>query len=133
MKKIALILIITFQTALIAQTETVFGNFKKTIDTKSESIQFQLSLNENGTFVFHYSKNIHCASCSQEELQGKGTWKVKNEAFIFKSKKRKDLNEEYTVNLNNSKAKFENQKVNGVLVFFETDLSYLKGIKFIKE
>ena len=124
-----LLLLFTFQTSLFSQSENIIGNYKKTIDTRSDSSIYQLSLNEDGTIIFKYSKNIHCAACPQESEKGKGTWKNKNKILIFKSKKKKDLNDGFTVDLNNTKAKIEENKI----IITESEIPYLKNIVLVKQ
>ena len=128
-KTLLLLLLITLQTSLFSQSENIIGNYEKTIDTRSDSSIYQLSLNEDGTFIFQYSQNIHCAACPQEANKGKGTWKEKKGIIFFKSKNGKDINEEFTVNLNKTKANIEEK----LLRVTESNIPYLKDIVLVKQ
>lgn len=128
-KKLLLLLLITLQTSLFSQSENIIGDYKKTIDTRSDSSIYLLSLNEDGSFIFKHSKNIHCAACPQESEKGKGTWKEKKGIIFFKSKEGKDINEEFTVDLNYTKANIEEN----IISFIESEIPYLKDIQLAKQ
>lgn len=132
MKKLLFILLILFQISLYAQANEDIGIYKKTTDTRSDSSLYQLSLHKDGTFTFQYEKNIHCAACPQEELRGKGTWKSKKGILKLKAKKGKDINEEFSLNLHKTKAKFIKKDTKKLVVFYESEIELLKNIELIK-
>ena len=76
----------------------------------------------------------------EENFYGKGTWILEGKIVTLLSEN-EDLNEHYTVNLNNSKARYitksprdkSDKIVKTALRFYESETSYIKGLELYKE
>jgi len=124
-----LLLLFTFQTSLFSQSENKIPLIAIALGYEISRYHVIKKYTNKYQELFKYSKNIHCAACPQESEKGKGTWKNKNKLLIFKSKKKKDLNDGFTVDLNNTKAKIEENKI----IITESEIPYLKNIVLVKQ
>lgn len=104
-------------------------------------IKWTLSLNTDGTFLYHFLRDLSAISKPniEENYYGKGTWQTDGKVIVLLSKETEDLNEQYTINLNNSKARYitksprdkSNKGVKTALLFYESEI--IKGLELIKE
>ena len=104
-------------------------------------IKWTLTLNEDGTFLYHFLRDLSAISklSTEENYYGKGTWVLEGKTVILSSKK-DDLNEQYTVNLNNSKARYitksprdtTDRVIKTGLRFYEPETSHIKGLELFK-
>lgn len=70
-------------------------------------IKWTLTLSEDGTFLYHFLRDVSAVSKvnTEENYYGKGTWILEGKSVILFSKETDNLNGLYTENLNNSKAR----------------------------
>jgi hypothetical protein len=62
-------------------------------------------LKPDGTFVFHFYRNLD-ASQPKEHKYGRGTWKAeKNKLIYFYTTAENDIDNTHTLNFNNTKAR----------------------------
>ena len=83
-----------------AQTETVFGDYYLKYECDSGTIEYKLSLHEDGTYDLHTYNKVSSGITSVSDKEEKGTWRAKDKMLTFSSKSSMDFDEEYTVNLN---------------------------------
>jgi len=91
-------------------------------------------------FLYHFLRDISGEANPEENFYGKGTWKVEGKIVSF-STKPSDLNDDFTVNLNNSKARYitksprdtSDKVVKTALRFYQSELFYIKGLHLFKE
>jgi len=103
-------------------------------------LKWTLSLKEDGLFLYHFLRDISGEANPEENFYGKGTWKVEGKIVSF-STKPSDLNDDFTVNLNNSKARYitksprdtSDKVVKTALRFYQSELFYIKGLHLFKE
>lgn len=104
-------------------------------------LKWTLNLNDDGTFLYHFYRNLAGKLNPEEHYYGKGTWKKEGKLILFFSKKEDDLNEEYTVNLNNSKARYitksprdkSDKIVKTALRFYDSETFHVPGLIVFKE
>lgn len=105
-------------------------------------IKWTLTLNEDGTFLYHFLRDLSSISKPniEENYYGKGTWVLEGKLVILHSNKTDDLNEQYTINLNNSKARYitksprdtSDRVIKTALRFYEPEASHIKGLELFK-
>ncbi|KAA5827345.1 hypothetical protein FPF71_00425 [Algibacter amylolyticus] len=77
---------------------------------------------------------------TEEHFYGKGTWKHEGKQILFYSKP-SELNAEFSVNLNNSKARYitksprdkSDKIVKTALKFYESETFHIEGLTVFKE
>ena len=141
MKKIFSILILLFHLTIYSQVDYAAGDYKLSFKSKNGELnQWELNLIENGTFLFHYYSNVKFENPNEKNIYGKGKWTIKNNLISFIADKEKDLDEKYTLNFNNSKARFiiksQRNKTNEIIKtrikFLESDIFWMKGTEIFK-
>lgn len=141
MKKILTILILISNLTLFSQTQNVVGNYKLILGTKdSDSFEYELTLNQDGTFSFHYYSNIKQGIPPEVDKYGKGNWTIKNNVISFFSDKQKDIDEKYSLNFSNTKARFVTKSprdksdkiIKTQLRFLDSEIFWMKRIDIDK-
>ena len=137
MKQLFFVLLFFICCNMIAQSG-VYVNEPKNYD--GTKIKWTLTLNEDGTFIYHFLRDLSAISKpnKEESFYGKGTWILEGKIVTLLSEN-EDLNEHYTVNLNNSKARYitksprdkSDKIVKTALRFYESE--NLKGLELYKE
>ena len=138
MKQLFFILGVFICSNLFAQSG-VYKKEPKNFD--GTKIKRTLTLNEDGTFLYHFLRDISAISKvnTEENYYGKGTWILEGKSVILLSKDRDNLDGKYTKNLNNSKARYitksprdtSDKVVKTALRFYES--VELKGLELFKE
>ncbi|MFY8181358.1 MAG: hypothetical protein ACOVLG_06245 [Flavobacterium sp.] len=141
MKPIFTILFLISSLTLFSQTENVVGNYKLILETKdSSSFEYELTLNQDGTFSFHYYSNIKQGIPPEVNKYGKGNWTIKNNVITFFSDKQKDFDEKYTLDFTNTKARFVTKSprdkseeiIKTQLKFLESEIFWMRRIDIDK-
>ena len=141
MKKIFLILILLFNLTIYSQVDYAAGDYLLSFKSKNGDLnQWKLNLIENGTFLFHYYSNVKFEIPNEKNIYDKGKWTIKNNLISFIADKEKDLDEKYSLNFNNSKARFiiksQRNKTNEIIKtrikFLESDIFWMKGTEIFK-
>ena len=126
---------------LNAQTNLAVGIYKRIIETKSnDTLKYELTLNSDGTFVFAYYSNIRLRVPAETNYSGKGLWSIKNNEVSFVSDKKNDLNDKYTLDFSNSKARFitksprdkSDRIIETKLQFLESSLPWVSRVLLVK-
>lgn len=118
-------------------SQSIEGEYGFTKDNAHVSSQYFLSLNEDGTFVFkNYWKSISEVSSAGEEF-GKGKWSYTDGVITFLSDPDSDINQDYRLNMNNTKAEITRTDHHGImeqsLKFVESKIFWLIGLELFKE
>jgi hypothetical protein len=109
-------------------------------NTDGTIVKWTITLNVDGTFLYHFLRDLSAISKpnKEENFYGKGTWVLEGKSVIFFSSESDKIDETYSVNLNNSKARYitksprdkTDKVVETALHFYE---SYqVKGLKVTK-
>ncbi|SFZ89959.1 NlpE N-terminal domain-containing protein [Flaviramulus basaltis] len=138
MKHTFFILIFMFSLSLFAQTGVYTLEPQNTDGTK---IKWTLSLNSDGTFIYHFFRDIVGERNPEENFYGKGTWESKGKLVYFFANKSKDFDGKYTKNLNNSKARITSKSprdksdrvVKTSIRFYDSELSEITGLELFKK
>ena len=127
MKNILIIIFMSLRLISYSQNERYSGNYEN--KTESEDgiiIQFELELNSDGTFVFHFYQDQICYT---DDDRAKGKWKTENEIIVFQVNKESDINETYKLNFDKTKAKVEN----GILKFYDSKVFWINRVELKKK
>ena len=121
----------------------IIDNNSKRKDTDETIIKWTLTLNENGTFLYHFLRDLSAISKpnKEENFYGKGTWKAEKNQVVFSSDKEADLDEKYIYDFTNTEARWitksprdlSDKVVKESLLLYKSDLSVIKGLKLIKK
>lgn len=135
----ALLLILNL--TLFAQSKQIVGDYTRSLSEEGKhTIEYKLTLNEDGTFEFHSYTKLQGGTPPEVNKYGKGKWSAKNNLVTFSSDKKEDLNSKYTLDFSNSTARFitknprdkTDQIVKTRLTFLESKMFWLKGIDIFK-
>lgn len=141
MKTIYTILILLSNLTLFSQVDKVIGDYQLVSTFKEgEVTEWKLTLNENGTFFFHYYSNVKFDVPSEKNIYGKGTWTMENNVVSFFSDKQKDMDEKNTLDFTNSKARFitkspknkTDQIIKTRIHFLKSDIFWMKRTELFK-
>lgn len=130
-----------------SQSHDIAGEYEKI--SKSGSVQYLLKLHPNGTFHFDsYSVRqiegnilrIEGSLTMEPSLRGRGTWRAENDVIYFRTDRDTDIDYNYTLNFDDTKAKFKNEpsknssneKAIAKLEFFESGIFWINGIDLEK-
>lgn len=141
MKALVTFLLLISNWALFAQSDKVAGDYELKLGKEDSNIfEYNLTLNEDGTFVFHYYSKILKGIPPEVNKYGKGKWTIQNNLITFSTDKQKDLDEKNTLDFTNSKARFVTKSprdqtdkiVKTRIKFFESEISWMRTIDMLK-
>ncbi|QLG46615.1 hypothetical protein [Costertonia aggregata] len=147
MKYILLIVLMMSCLWSCSQSHDITGEYEKVL--KSGSVQSLLKLNQNGTFRFDsYSvRQIDGTNLpvnenlpTESSISGKGRYRVKNDVIYFTTDGDTDIDHNYPLNFNDTKAKFKNgysknssnERAIAKLKFFESGIFWIDGLELKK-
>ena len=117
-------------TSYCAQAQNFSGNYNQIINIDDGGvIVYELTLNPAGRFEFHFYRKLICKICKEENQYGKGTWRQEGK-YIFFTTESTDLNENYTLDFTNSKARFHKSETN--LLFTKSNISWIEKKQLAK-
>ena len=125
--------------SIIANAQDVAGVYLIKSDSDGFSLIRKLTLNADGTFEFYNYRYVENGIPQETRNYGKGSW-TKDKKVITFSTKASDLDEKYTLDFNNSKARYNTKsprdKTNRVfadfIVFYKTDVLIAQRLKLFK-
>ena len=141
MKIIIATLLLISNLALFAQSNEIVGNYNRTLGTEENHlIEYKLSLNQDGTFLFHSYSKIKNGIPPEVNKYGKGKWTAKDNVITFTSNKQEDFDEKYTLDFNNSKARFVTKNprdksdriIKTRLSFLESEIFWMQRLDIFK-
>jgi hypothetical protein len=140
MKLLITSFLLIFSLTLSAQSNPFSGNYTRSLSTEKHIIEYKLTLNPDGTFVFHSYSKIQNGNPAEENKYGKGKWSAKDNLITFSANKKEDLDSKYTLDFNNSTARFvaknprdkSDKIVKTKLQFLESGIFWIKSIDFFK-
>ncbi|CAD0007035.1 hypothetical protein [Flavobacterium chungangense] len=135
-------LLLIFTLTSFAQSNQFVGNYERSLgDTEGKHVfEYKLTLNQDGTFVFHYYSNMKQGIPPEVNKYGKGKWSAKDNLVTFFSNKQEDFDAKYTLDFNNSTARFVTKNprdksdkiVQTKLTFLESEISWMRRIDIFK-
>ena len=139
MKLFISLLLFTFSLCISAQTESMIGHYEMKYEASNGLIIYNLTLNPEGTFKFHSYRYLEDALVKEENIYAKGSWNSDNKLIYF-STDSDDFDEIYTLNFNNTKARFitksprdkSNKDIKTSIQIYNSEISWLKRNYFLK-
>lgn len=141
MKKFLLLVFMTTLLTAFAQSREHAGSYEMKLGGEEHFETIELTLNPNGTFLFHFYDYRESGTPKERTKYGKGTW-TSNKRLIFFEVKDSDIDATHVLNLNSAKARYDtksprdksNRDIKTSIRFYESpELSWLKGRKFLKD
>lgn len=119
--------------------QDVVGVYQIRSDTENFSSMRTLTIKKDGTFEFYNYRRVEDGIPNETHNYGKGTW-TKHKKVITFSAEASDLDSKYTLNFNNSKARFNtksprdktNRVIADFIVFYDTEVDIAKRLKLFK-
>lgn len=120
-----------------SQVQEIAGEFEK----KSRTSIVLLKLYPSGTFQFDsYTKGLKAGTPAEPSISGIGTWSAENDVIYFATNPDTDIDHNYTLNFNDTKAKFKNEsskdlpseKATVRLEFLESGIFWINGMQLKK-
>lgn len=142
MKRVITILLLISNLTLVSQSDQFVGDYYRTLGQEGNHvIEYTLTLYQDGTFFFHsYSNNI-LGIPPEAHTYGKGKWMSEGKVITFFSDKQEDFDEKYTLDFQNTKARFvtkhprdkSDRIIKTKLQFFESEIFWIKTIDIFKK
>ncbi|MDR7211927.1 hypothetical protein [Flavobacterium piscis] len=126
---------------LFAQSNQFVGDYNRTLGEEGKHIiEYKLTLNQDGTFLFYSYSKIKGGIPPEVNKYGKGKWSTKDNLITFSSNKQEDFDAKYTLNFNNSTARFVTKNprdksdkiVKTKLIFLESEIFWLRKLDIFK-
>lgn len=149
MKRIITLLLLISCIGLYAQLDQIPGTYFFELGESRHIIEYTLTLQENGTFLFHSYKKIVQGPPQEEHLYGKGKWTIEmvqnfsTTGFVvsFSADRVKDFDKKHTLDFNSSKARFISKSQRDIsdkvviprLQFFESDIGWMERMAINKQ
>ncbi|KFF06120.1 copper resistance protein NlpE N-terminal domain-containing protein [Flavobacterium reichenbachii] len=141
MKLLLSVLLLISNLTLLAQSNQFAGDYNRNLSEEGKHvIEYKLTLNPDGTFVFHSYSKMQGGTPPEVNTYGKGKWSAKDNIITFSSNKKEDFDAKYTLDFNNSTARFaaknprdkSDKIVKTRLTFLESGISWIKRLDIFK-
>ncbi|MGE8341230.1 hypothetical protein BSF41_25150 [Flavobacterium sp. ACN2] len=141
MKSLITSFLLILSLTLSAQSNQFVGEYSRSLSEKEKhTIEYKLTLNPDGTFLFHSYSKIRGGNSVQDNKYGKGKWSAKDNLITFSANKKEDFDSKYTLDFNNSTARFiaknprdkSDKVVKTKLQFLESEIFWMKSIDVFK-
>jgi hypothetical protein len=141
MKLLLTTLLLIFNMTVFAQSNAFVGDYNRTLTTtENDMFDYKLTLHADGTFLFHYNSKIKNGIPPEVNKYGKGKWIAKDNVITFSSNKQEDFDEKYTLDFNNSKARFVTKNprdktdriIKTKLTFVESEIPWMQRLDIFK-
>jgi len=142
MKLLTTTLLLFFNLTLFAQSNQFVGDYERSLsDTEGKHIiEYKLTLNQDGTFLFHSYTKIQGGIPPEVNKYGKGQWTSKDIMITFSSNKKEDFDNQYTLDFNKTIARFitknprdkTDQIITTRLVFLESEIFWIERLDIFK-
>ncbi|MDI6031709.1 hypothetical protein QLS91_01340 [Flavobacterium sp. LB2P84] len=141
MKLLLTSLLVLFSFTTFGQSNGFSGDYNRTLGKEGNHlIEYKLTLHQDGKFVFHSYSKIKNGFPPEVNKYGKGRWTAKDNVITFSSSKQEDFNEKYTLDFNNSKARFVTKNprdksdriIKTKLTFVESEIFWMQRLDVFK-
>jgi len=143
MKFLISVFFLVFGEGLSAQVDDHTGTYEIHSIAADGSFELRrsITLNADGTFIFHNYRMVDIGVPPETNLWGKGKWKADKNQIQFSANEEIDIDEKYSLNFNNTKARYKtksprdisNRVVKTSLIFYESDIQIVNGHELVKK
>lgn len=135
-----LILLSLLLSSVIINAQDVVGDYEVRYESSNTLIIDTLTLNADGTFVFHEYDKHDGGVPPERNKYAKGAWKL-HKNLIYFSTNQSDFDEKHTLDFNNTKARFisksprdkSDRVIETALLFYESEIPWVKGRRLLKK
>ena len=128
-----------FQMNAQISADNVAGTYEMNFEATNGLIIEKLTLNPDGTFVFHGYERIDQRLTPEGNKYGKGVWSIDGKIITFNAKQ-DDFDEKYTLDFTNSLARFDNKLIEAKygkeskisIRFYKSEIPWMKGRMYLK-
>ena len=108
MKNLLIIFFVQFTGSIAAQPGVHAGIYEvKHEASNGDFHEYRMTLNPDGTFLFHSHSEIALGIPPENEKYGKGTWRTEKNTIIFSTDKLTELDEIHNLDFNGTKARYD--------------------------
>ncbi|MEO7977714.1 hypothetical protein [Flavobacterium sp.] len=141
MKNIVTTLLLISNLILFAQSNQFSGEYTRSLGEEGKhNIEYKLTLNPDGTFLFHSYSKIQGGIPPEVNKYGKGKWSSIDNLITFSANKEGDFDEQYTLDFNKTTARFttkssrdkSDRTIKTKLTFFDTKIFWLEKLNVFK-
>ncbi|MFV8271556.1 copper resistance protein NlpE N-terminal domain-containing protein [Flavobacterium sp. GT2N3] len=141
MKVLFTTLLFLFSLTIFAQSNPFAGDYNRTFSKEGDHlIEYKLTLQQDGTFVFHSYSKIKNGFPPEVNKYGKGKWTAKDNVITFSSNKQEDFDAKYTLDFDKSKARFVTKNprdktdriIKTKLTFVESEIFWIQRLDVFK-
>ncbi|WP_130733703.1 hypothetical protein [Flavobacterium sp. J27] len=126
-----LLFLLLFSFTLNAQNNNYVGIYEKKIKSvKNEVFEYELQILSDSTFTFHFFRNLGQSISKDENVYGKGTWKVIKNVIHFVTNAN-DLDEKHILNFTNSSGRFDGKNKNQFR-FYHSEIPWIEKLTLQK-
>ncbi len=124
-----------------SQSGNLVGEYYFQAGTENEHlIQYSLTMNSDGTFLFHAYENHKKGIPWEKNQYGKGKWNLDGKVVSFFTDNEGDIDEKNTLDFSNSKARFiskpsrdkSDRVIETALQFFKSNIFWIERLKILK-
>ena len=124
------------------QENEIIGTYSKRSDSiHKHVVAWTVKLKDDGSFSYNFLRHLSCDTCEEENFSGKGSWTSEDKLITFTTDLTKDIDSTFAMNFTNTKARFKrksnrsksNKVIPDVLIFYESPLFEIQGLKLEKE
>ncbi|TYB72597.1 hypothetical protein ES676_10500 [Bizionia saleffrena] len=136
------VLFLFFALHTTAQPSTLAGTYRLSIGKDfAHSIDYNLTLNTDSTFVFHSFSNAVKGIPPEVHIYGKGHWKAVKNIISFSTNTDNDISAKYSLDFNTTKGRYitkslrdkSDREVNTRLQIYESKTRFLHGTELVKQ
>lgn len=139
MKQLLPFLFFLINFSLFSQSLEHAGTYELNLGKGEHIEKTKLTLNPNGTFLFHFYDYRKNGTTKDRTNYGRGTWTSKGELIFFTADEN-DISDSHRLDFNNSKARFDtksprdksNRDIKTSIRFYESEIFWVKGRTMIK-
>jgi len=129
--------------SVITNAQEVVGVYQLKSGSKDSNgfeLRRTLTLNADGTFEYYNYRYVENGIPKETHTYGKGTWKKEKKVIIF-STDASELDDKFTLDFTGTKARFisksprdkSNRVIKTALSFFSSEISWITGMKLLKQ
>ena len=144
MRRFLILFFTTISGTITAQADAFIGIYIYQEEAETGLLQHKMVLDEEGTFLFSSffsPKDIDGKMLEIQSDYGSGKWRANGNQLFFLVDPVKDFDEERTLDFSKTRARLEKpppinpkgEKGPVQLVFFDSDISWVKGLKLPKQ
>ena len=139
MKSMMTIFLFLLGVTSYSQNNRYVGDYSQKLGNDKHTIEYTLSLNVDGTFIFHSYSNNEDGIPAVVHTYGRGKW-ISNKEILSFYLDEKSKSEKYTLDFSGTKARYitksprdtSDREIKTRLKFYESGIFWMKGIELLK-